>query len=235
VAAATAAAAAPLVCGAAPAAQDDGGRSRRIPAEIRREALVRARFVCEFCKNRYGAEIHHVIPFSKGGSHELANLIVLCSRCHQKLHDDERRDAGTTDECQQEKRTGPTGAGEPVRQEERGGGNAVVAQGSDPAFAHSGRDRSSPRTTPGHRVRDRDDFEHAAAEESESEPDTPFAARRLHLPMVAADDQNAGDLAGSPDEVEPPGEAAASSSRRPGGPEPGEARPPQRVEGDLRS
>ena len=56
VAAATAAAAAPLACGAAAAAQADAGRSRRIPAEIRREALVRARFVCELCKNPHGTD-----------------------------------------------------------------------------------------------------------------------------------------------------------------------------------
>jgi hypothetical protein len=85
------------VAGGSTVPVDGDGRSRTIPAEIRRAALVRARFVCEFCKNRYGAEIHHVIPFCKGGTHELHNLIVLCSRCHQKLHDEERRDAGTTD------------------------------------------------------------------------------------------------------------------------------------------
>jgi hypothetical protein len=93
-------AAAPVAGGSAVPVDGDG-RSRKIPAEIRRAALVRARFVCEFCKNRYGAEIHHVIPFCKGGTHDLHNLIVLCHGCHRKLHDDERRDAGVgTDACE---------------------------------------------------------------------------------------------------------------------------------------
>lgn len=30
--------------------------------------------------------IHHIVPISKGGSHALSNLILLCGECHAKQH-----------------------------------------------------------------------------------------------------------------------------------------------------
>jgi 5-methylcytosine-specific restriction endonuclease McrA len=35
---------------------------------------------------RYGAEVHHKIPYILGGSHNLENLITLCHDCHLKAH-----------------------------------------------------------------------------------------------------------------------------------------------------
>src|SRR5688572_29492762 len=67
-------------------------RSRHIPAGIRRQAMIRARFACECCRNRFGLDVHHVVPFGEGGSHELDNLVVLCRLCHVKLHGEDRRE-----------------------------------------------------------------------------------------------------------------------------------------------
>ena len=67
--------------GAAAPTRDGPERSRRVPAGIRRQAMIRARFVCELCKNRFGAELHHVIPFSEGGTHAVDNLVVVCHLC----------------------------------------------------------------------------------------------------------------------------------------------------------
>jgi hypothetical protein len=44
---------------------------------------------CEHCGNEIigrglQAEIHHIVPFSSGGSDNYHNLIVLCPNCHSK-------------------------------------------------------------------------------------------------------------------------------------------------------
>lgn len=33
----------------------------------------------------HGAHVHHINPISKGGAHELSNLILLCDDCHSKM------------------------------------------------------------------------------------------------------------------------------------------------------
>lgn len=32
------------------------------------------------------AEVHHIVPISRGGTHERSNLRSLCRSCHQKTH-----------------------------------------------------------------------------------------------------------------------------------------------------
>lgn len=32
-------------------------------------------------------EVHHIIPISKGGTHEVENLVALCSVCHEDQHE----------------------------------------------------------------------------------------------------------------------------------------------------
>jgi hypothetical protein len=65
-------------------------RSRHIPAVIQEAALKRARYCCERCGNRHALMFHHsVIPFAEGGPHCLANIEVVCSRCHDQLHAEE--------------------------------------------------------------------------------------------------------------------------------------------------
>ena len=56
---------------------------------------IRARYVavhplCELCLKEGRLtpvqEVHHIIPISKGGTHEQSNLMSLCQSCHTKLH-----------------------------------------------------------------------------------------------------------------------------------------------------
>jgi hypothetical protein len=43
--------------------------------------------MCVFCENRNVdvLEIHHIIDWSKGGTDEFENLILVCSNCHSKI------------------------------------------------------------------------------------------------------------------------------------------------------
>lgn len=31
-------------------------------------------------------EVHHILPVSKGGTHDRSNLMSLCQSCHNKIH-----------------------------------------------------------------------------------------------------------------------------------------------------
>lgn len=55
---------------------------------------IRNRFIyehplCEMCllDNRYvnAEEVHHIVPLSKGGTHNASNLQALCKKCHSKI------------------------------------------------------------------------------------------------------------------------------------------------------
>jgi len=53
--------------------------------------MVRARdgMHCRICGRRvYGkdAHVHHIIPKSQGGTDSLDNLILVCPRCHSRIH-----------------------------------------------------------------------------------------------------------------------------------------------------
>ncbi len=60
-----------------------------IPPRVRREVLARDRHRCRSpgCGRTRFLEIHHIVPRSRGGGHELANLVTLCSACHQLWHE----------------------------------------------------------------------------------------------------------------------------------------------------
>ena len=67
-------------------------RSRAIPAAIKRQVFARAGYCCQFisnngvaCRQRTYLEIDHIHPFSRGGSHHIENLRVLC-RGHNQRH-----------------------------------------------------------------------------------------------------------------------------------------------------
>ncbi len=76
-----------------------GRRSRIIPKAL--ERAVRARDTeCACCgaSNLTWSEIHHIIPWSRGGRTDLDNLVVVCRRCHRLIHErryDLRRRNGT--------------------------------------------------------------------------------------------------------------------------------------------
>jgi len=50
----------------------------------RTRAIKRARGHCELCGERLlaRAQVDHIVPLRDGGSSEVANLQVLCPRCH---------------------------------------------------------------------------------------------------------------------------------------------------------
>lgn len=47
-------------------------------------------FKCKLC-GRWGNEVDHIIPRSQNGSDEMVNLRVLCSSCHSKKTEQEKR------------------------------------------------------------------------------------------------------------------------------------------------
>lgn len=42
--------------------------------------------VCSECGKKRSLHLHHIIHIGLGGSHELSNLELLCSKCHRKKH-----------------------------------------------------------------------------------------------------------------------------------------------------
>ena len=68
--------------------------SRPLPsdwAERRREVLRRDDYMCRNCERHeemrgVSLEVHHIVPRSRGGSHEKYNLITLCGHCHDRTH-----------------------------------------------------------------------------------------------------------------------------------------------------
>ncbi len=53
-----------------------------IPAPVRRRVLAAGK--CVLCGSSYRMEVDHIIPWSKGGTHDEANLQVLCMPCNRK-------------------------------------------------------------------------------------------------------------------------------------------------------
>ena len=55
-----------------------------------RDRYVAKHPLCERCKAEGRLtpveEVHHVLPVSKGGTHERSNLMALCRSCHNKIH-----------------------------------------------------------------------------------------------------------------------------------------------------
>lgn len=58
-----------------------------ISAQVRRQVAERARRCCEYCRSQlqYSIDsfsIEHIVPHSKGGSDDFANLALSCQRCN---------------------------------------------------------------------------------------------------------------------------------------------------------
>ena len=55
-----------------------------------RDRYAAAHPLCEDClkEGRYTPtqEIHHILPLSRGGTHDESNLCALCRSCHNKRH-----------------------------------------------------------------------------------------------------------------------------------------------------
>jgi len=56
--------------------------------EIIRKVFNRDKHTCQYCSQVGGKlEVDHVIPFSKGGTNDLNNLVTSCRRCNRQKKD----------------------------------------------------------------------------------------------------------------------------------------------------
>lgn len=46
-------------------------------------------YTCQECFKRKGTQIHHILPKSQGGHGVITNGILVCSKCHTKIHKSE--------------------------------------------------------------------------------------------------------------------------------------------------
>ncbi|SDR39774.1 HNH endonuclease [Pseudovibrio sp. Tun.PSC04-5.I4] len=59
-----------------------------IPTDISRDLMVECGHRCCVCGEHVSLEQAHIIPWAKTKDHSFENLIVLCSLCHKKSHDE---------------------------------------------------------------------------------------------------------------------------------------------------
>ncbi len=59
-----------------------------IPSPTRRKVFIRDAFACSVpgCRSRRHLDVHHVIFRSRGGTHAMSNLAVLCGGHHDHVH-----------------------------------------------------------------------------------------------------------------------------------------------------
>lgn len=54
-----------------------------------RDSYLAAHPLCEQCAKddtiTVAEEVHHILPLSKGGNHDVRNLMSLCASCHSKI------------------------------------------------------------------------------------------------------------------------------------------------------
>lgn len=55
-------------------------------AESRRRCRERYQQRCWVCSRGYRTQVHHVIPRSMGGADVEQNMVLLCSTCHDAVH-----------------------------------------------------------------------------------------------------------------------------------------------------
>lgn len=60
------------------------GRRRPIPPALRALILERDGGCCQVCASPDEPEIDHILPYSRGGRHDPANLQVLCGPCNRE-------------------------------------------------------------------------------------------------------------------------------------------------------
>lgn len=53
------------------------------------DRYIAAHPLCEECKRQEkltpAAEVHHILPLSRGGTHDRSNLMALCTPCHSAI------------------------------------------------------------------------------------------------------------------------------------------------------
>ena len=68
----------------------DLGQSRRTANGAQRAALIARDRHCVGCGAKAAwCQAHHIIHWAHGGPTSLDNMVLLCSRCHHKVHDDD--------------------------------------------------------------------------------------------------------------------------------------------------
>ncbi|SEI88198.1 HNH endonuclease signature motif containing protein [Demequina mangrovi] len=78
----------PVVLGAGSQALDVG-YARRYFTPAQRIALAERDGGCAFCHAPVSwCDAHHIQEWSRGGRSDLANGVLLCTRCHHRIHDD---------------------------------------------------------------------------------------------------------------------------------------------------
>lgn len=54
-----------------------------------RRRFIEAHPLCEGCRREgrvtAAAEVHHILPLARGGTHEDSNLMALCKECHSRI------------------------------------------------------------------------------------------------------------------------------------------------------
>ncbi|MBU5426166.1 HNH endonuclease [Tissierella pigra] len=54
-----------------------------------RDRYITAHPLCEECKRQGkltpAAEVHHILPLARGGTHDESNLMALCTPCHSAI------------------------------------------------------------------------------------------------------------------------------------------------------
>ena len=62
-------------------------KNRTLTTSIKIEVFRRDKYLCQECGRGREAKlhVHHIIPFSRGGSDEMSNLITLCESCNESI------------------------------------------------------------------------------------------------------------------------------------------------------
>lgn len=68
----------------APRVDEDG-----ISEEVKRYCYERDKYKCRKCGREEDLTLHHVVYRSLGGSHTPSNLVLVCLKCHQRIHNKE--------------------------------------------------------------------------------------------------------------------------------------------------
>jgi 5-methylcytosine-specific restriction endonuclease McrA len=73
-----------------------GAASQTIPPRIRRAVWRRDHGRCRVpgCRAARFLEVHHLVPRSRGGTHDPSNLVLVCSAHHGRVHDGSLRLGG---------------------------------------------------------------------------------------------------------------------------------------------